>query len=580
MKTYSRHLFAGTALAWFLAATVAAFAQETPKPDDKPSTPAPAAAPAATQAPASATPPAAPADDGKSSELRRLDTNATPAPADTSPPRRSGARVHISSNRNSERVAVGHDVTLDKGEKADAVVAVLGSATSDGDVGDAIVSVLGNTRSTGTVGDSAVSVLGSTYVNGRTGGDVVAVLGDVDLGPNADVGGDVVAVGGKVTRDPKATVHGDVQNVGVGPSFSGPRLEWLRAWFRECALYGRVLWFGPHLEWAWIVAIIALLLYVVIALIFRGGVEKGVTTFETRPGSSILASIITMLLSPVLIVLLCITIVGIALVPFIATALLLAVIFGKAIMLAWLGRRFTKFFGDGPLNHPAFAVLVGGVIVMGLYMIPVVGFLAYKIFKVLGLGVVVYMIINGSKRERPAVAAAAATPTSVPAAGVVAETAATNVPVGASTPPLPMAPVAVPPSTLPRAGFWIRTGALLLDIILIGLVVVFCVSLLPHKIRPAGPPQFLLAIAAYGAIMWKLKGTTIGGVVCGLKVVRLDGREIDWTTAIVRALSCFLSFVVCGLGFIWVVIDDDKQSWHDKIAGTTVVRVPKGMALV
>ena len=60
----------------------------------------------------------------------------------------------------------------------------------------------------------------------------------------------------------------------------------------------------------------------------------------------------------------------------------------------------------------------------------------------------------------------------------------------------------------------------------------------------------------------------------------MDHRELDWTTAIVRAVSCFLSLVAAGLGFIWVAFDDEKQSWHDKIAGTTVVRVPKGVSLL
>jgi uncharacterized RDD family membrane protein YckC len=80
--------------------------------------------------------------------------------------------------------------------------------------------------------------------------------------------------------------------------------------------------------------------------------------------------------------------------------------------------------------------------------------------------------------------------------------------------------------------------------------------------------------------MWKFKGTTIGGIICGLKVVRLDDRELDWPTAVVRALACFLSMAVAGLGFLWVVFDSEKQSWHDKIAGTTVVRVPKGVSLI
>jgi uncharacterized RDD family membrane protein YckC len=80
--------------------------------------------------------------------------------------------------------------------------------------------------------------------------------------------------------------------------------------------------------------------------------------------------------------------------------------------------------------------------------------------------------------------------------------------------------------------------------------------------------------------MWKLKGTTVGGIVFGLKVARLDGRPVDWATAIVRALGCFLSMVIVGLGFIWIVFDEERQAWHDKIAGTVVVRVPKGVSLV
>jgi uncharacterized RDD family membrane protein YckC len=90
----------------------------------------------------------------------------------------------------------------------------------------------------------------------------------------------------------------------------------------------------------------------------------------------------------------------------------------------------------------------------------------------------------------------------------------------------------------------------------------------------------LLLLATYGAIMWKLKGTTVGGIVCDLKVVRIGGGPLDWGTAVVRALGCFLSLVVAGLGFIWIAVDREHQAWHDKIAGTVVVRVPKGVGLV
>ena len=113
--------------------------------------------------------------------------------------------------------------------------------------------------------------------------------------------------------------------------------------------------------------------------------------------------------------------------------------------------------------------------------------------------------------------------------------------------------------------------ALFLDALLVGVLMGFM-----HHVFHLE----LVVLAAYGAIMWKLRGATIGGIVFDLQVVRLDGRPVDWETAIVRALGCFVSLVVAGLGFFWIAFDDGKQSWHDKIAGTVVVRVAKGVSLV
>ena len=141
-----------------------------------------------------------------------------------------------------------------------------------------------------------------------------------------------------------------------------------------------------------------------------------------------------------------------------------------------------------------------------------------------------------------------------------------------SAPHAPAAP-APPPVTaaLPRAGFWIRMAALLLDVILVA----FLTSVLTHTHDLELP-----VLAAYGAMMWKLRGATVGGIVFDLRIVRLDGRSVDWETAIIRALSCFLSLAVAGLGFIWIAFDPNNQAWHDKIAGTVVVRVAKGAPLV
>jgi uncharacterized RDD family membrane protein YckC len=464
---------------------------------------------------------------------------------------------------------IGSDVHLSPGSHADSVVSVLGSAFSEGEA-KIVLSILGNTRVTGPVSDSAASVLGNTYVDSRVEGDVVAVLGDVELGPHANIGGDVAAVGGTLKRDPDAITHGESQ--AVFSTHIG--FDWLRPWVRHCLLYGRPLALVAGVGWAWIVALSLLALYVFLALLFRDGVNHCVRTFESRPGQSILAALLTVLLLPIVVALLCITVVGIAAVPFVIIGLICASLFGKAVVLAWLGGRCFGKQEAGPLSHPALAVLVGGVIVLALYLVPVLGFVVYKLLGLLGLGIIVYTLIHASRAHRsgtaPAVAAAAAgAPPPPPAAPTATEPA-----VAAPAPPPAapaVAPAAINAAALPRAGFWIRMTALLLDALLVGILI----HVLHHFLNLE-----LVVLAAYGAVMWKLRGATIGGIVFDLQVVREDGRAIDWATVIVRALSCFLSLAAVGLGFIWIAFDPGKQAWHDKIAGTVVVRTSKRVPLV
>jgi uncharacterized RDD family membrane protein YckC len=494
---------------------------------------------------------------------------------------------HGHHDHGNDLINIGHDSNLPRGQQADSVVSIFGSSTSDGEARD-VVSIFGDTRVTGEVSDSAVAVLGNAYIDGKIDGDAVAVLGDMALGPHAQIGGNVVAVGGTLQRDPAAIVHGNVQTV-FTDNFGS--FGWLRTWVRHCLLYGRPLALVPGLGWAWRLAFACLALYAGLALLFREGLTRCVQTFERQPGQTVLAALIAMLLTPVLVVLLCVTVIGIAAVPFVVFGLFCAGLFGKAVMLAWLGWRVTGRQGVGPMSHPAVAVLIGGVLVLALYLVPVLGFLVYKLLGLLGLGAVVYTLILAARAHQTAkdglrASTAAPGPTAAPsptAPGPAPMTSAAPAPAsGATDVPDPHGPAATAPApqaeapppisaALPRAGFWPRMGALLLDALLVG----FLTGVLLHMHHLE-----LLVLAAYGAVMWKLRGSTIGGSVFDLRVVRVDGRDIDWETAIIRALSCFLSLMVAGLGFFWIAFDDQKQAWHDKIAGTVVVRVAKGVPLV
>src|SRR5580698_516226 len=307
-------------------------------------------------------------------------------------------RRHRHGHDGNDIVSVGHSSHLMSGEKADSVVSIFGSSTSEGEAGE-VVSVIGNTRVTGFVRDTAVAVLGSTYVDGKVDGDVVAVLGNVMLGPNAEVGGDVVAVLGTMARDPAAVVHGSVQRIlNFGNGDIG-NFGWLETWFNKCLLYGRPLALAHGLGWAWTLALCLLAFYACLALMFRASVDRCVQTLEIEPGHTALAALLGILLTPVLLVLLCVTVIGIAAVPFVIAALFCMSLFGKAVMLAWLGGRVTGR-RPGPTGHPAVAVLIGGALVLVLYIVPVVGFLVYKLLGFFGFGAVLYTLVLRVRARR------------------------------------------------------------------------------------------------------------------------------------------------------------------------------------
>jgi uncharacterized RDD family membrane protein YckC len=501
-------------------------------------------------------------------------------------------------DRGADMVTVGNDAHLPADKTAKSVVAVMGSATSEGAARD-VVAVVGDATVKGPVDKDVVAVLGNVKLDNSAGHDVVAVLGSVDLGPNAKVGHDVVVIGGTLKRDPAATIGHTTNVVTIGPAFESA--AGLRAWVRKCLFLGRPLALDRQVGWAWGVAFVFLALYVLMALLFRNAMSRCVRTFQERPGSSMLAALLSIVLTPLAMIVLVITVVGMLFIPVLGIGLLIAGLFGKAVLLAWMGQALTQpFMGRGEPGsdgvqraelHPALAVIIGGLVMMALYLIPFLGFLLYKLTDLLGLGIVLLTLllalraVRGARKPPPAAMAVPQSPQSNAAvvaslsdatAPAAAPESAVPAAASAAAAAAPAAAVATTPEVkahagMERASFWQRMAALFLDFVLVGIVL----STISHA-----DSRLLPVLAAYGCVLWVLRGTTIGGSVLGLHVVRLDGRPVDWSTGIVRALGCFLSAVVAGLGFIWIAFDPEKQAWHDKIAGTVVVRRPGGTSIV
>jgi uncharacterized RDD family membrane protein YckC len=490
---------------------------------------------------------------------------------------RFGLRHRIRHNGN-DLVSIGHDATLPTGAERDSVVAVFGSATNNGTAHQDVVSVFGDTTVTGPTGGSAVAVMGNDSVNADVGGDVVAVLGNVTLGPAAHVHGHVVSILGTVSQDAAAVVDQGVER--VFPEHFGTA-EGLRRWVEQGLLWGRPLMFASGLQWLWGISFALLAIYALLALLFRDAAEHCIATLNDNPGKSLITAILAVMLTPLMLFLLAITVVGLLVIPIALVMLFIAAIFGKTTVLGWIGGRCLGWRSGSAVPHPALAVVVGGLIVMLAYLVPVLGFVVYILLGMIGYGAVLYAVLI---RVRHHTSAGGPAPSGGPAPDAAAASAAAAAAEGAATPaqeaqasPGGGAPGgAAPLSTLPRAGFWIRMGALLIDAVIVWAVI----HLLLDWPRDGSNRIGLIALAAYGAVMWHVKGTTIGGIACNLRVVRLDSRPLDWPTAWVRALGCILSLCALGLGFIWIAVDAGKQAWHDKLAGTIVVHVPHGTPLV
>lgn len=149
-------------------------------------------------------------------------------------------------------------------------------------------------------------------------------------------------------------------------------------------------------------------------------------------------------------------------------------------------------------------------------------------------------------------------------------------------------------ASAPLAGFWPRVGAYLLDALIVnaaafgamfaigfvfGLAVAFsggdpeqmstsqetifgAITIVISFVLPLG--YFIIAEGTWGK--------TVGKHAAGIRVVDTERHDISYGKAAGRAFGRIISGLPLGLGFLWAAWDDRKQTWHDKMAGTLVIR--------
>jgi uncharacterized RDD family membrane protein YckC len=137
----------------------------------------------------------------------------------------------------------------------------------------------------------------------------------------------------------------------------------------------------------------------------------------------------------------------------------------------------------------------------------------------------------------------------------------------------------------PYAGFWDRLVAAVIDTVLLTVIIVplllsiYGFEYLDSQSMIRGPLDFLIqgvfpAIAVI--VFWRYGSATPGKMLLRLKIVDAEtGGRLSVSQCVARYFAYALSMLPCGLGFLWIAFDAKKQAWHDKLAGTVVIRAPR-----
>ena len=145
-------------------------------------------------------------------------------------------------------------------------------------------------------------------------------------------------------------------------------------------------------------------------------------------------------------------------------------------------------------------------------------------------------------------------------------------------------PVTGPAPGLEYAGFGIRLVAYLIDSVIL-FVVIFVLAAATGGFFKTDPDTGVTSIngaaqglafaisIAYLVGFWGSRSQTPGMMALNLRIVRVqDGAPLDFGVAILRYVGYIISSIPFGIGLLWAAFDPRKQGWHDKIAGTVVIR--------
>ncbi len=134
------------------------------------------------------------------------------------------------------------------------------------------------------------------------------------------------------------------------------------------------------------------------------------------------------------------------------------------------------------------------------------------------------------------------------------------------------------------SGFWLRVGAKLIDVIIVGVVNTAMAFMLGYMMATSSDPSQALALtiilnivniatgAAYTTWFVGKFSATPGKMACGIKVVTAEGGNVSYLRAFGRHFAEMLSAIMLCIGYLMIAFDDEKRGLHDRICNTRVVK--------
>ena len=87
--------------------------------------------------------------------------------------------------------------------------------------------------------------------------------------------------------------------------------------------------------------------------------------------------------------------------------------------------------------------------------------------------------------------------------------------------------------------------------------------------------SFLLTVFCFFSWFWIKNGQTLGMQSWRIKLISINGEVITIKHTVLRFAGAILSTSIFGLGYFWILFDEQDRAWHDIISKTRLILIPK-----